>query len=134
MLCIFCSSDTKVINSRHQKLKNCVWRRRQCIKCGKTVTSIEKYDWSRSVLVFDEADSAEFEFERDKLFLSIYKTLKHRQSALSDAKAICETVMSKLDVSDNGKISRAKLRSETYTVLKRFDSPAAIYYKSFHKM
>lgn len=83
-------------------------------------------------MVFDESGGSELQFERDKLFLSIYRSLKHRQSAVTDATAICETVMSKMGVSDQGKVSRTQLRSETHGALKRFDSAAATYYKSFH--
>jgi len=131
MICIYCSNDTKVVNSRHQKKLNRVWRRRTCINCGTTFTSSEAVDLSGSVSVID--DKRLEPFERDKLFMSVYDSLKHRKTALSDATGLTDTVITHMyPLMTDALIERDSIILIVTEVLQRFDKTAAVYYVAFH--
>lgn len=132
MVCIYCKSDTDVINSRHQKRANNVWRRRQCQKCFTVFTSIEGPDYSYSVVIRKPTGKLE-PFSRDKLFISVYFSLKHRKTALSDARAITDTIISAVGKQINGaEVDLILITSKTCEVLKRFDRAAAVHYQAYY--
>lgn len=131
VICIYCQNDTKVVNSRHQKKLNRVWRRRTCLNCGATFTSSEAIDLSGSITVKDIKRLEPF--QRDKLFMSIFDSLKHRKTALSDATGLTDTVITQLyrDMQE-AVIDKSLIIRVVTTVLQRFDKPAAVYYSAFH--
>lgn len=131
MLCIYCQSDTKVVNSRPQKRLNRVWRRRSCMTCGTTFTSSEAIDLSGSITVRDLRRLEPF--QRDKLFMSIYDSLKHRKTALSDASGLTDTVISRLyPLMKDAIVERMAIIDAVTEVLTRFDGVAATHYDAFH--
>src|SRR5664279_3068123 len=94
MVCVYCGNDTQVTNSRLQKRNNAVWRRRTCKECSATITTLERIDLETAVMVVDE--SVHTPFSRDKLFISIYNSCKHRKSAQADASGLTDTIISRL--------------------------------------
>ena len=131
MVCIYCGNETKVVNSRPQKRLNRVWRRRTCLNCGTTFTSTEAVDLSGSVTVRDIKLLEPF--QRDKLLMSIYDSLKHRKSALSDATGLTDTVISQLyPLMSDAVIEKTVITEVTSVVLQRFDKAAATHYQAFH--
>jgi len=132
MVCIYCSGDTQIINSRLQKRPNQVWRRRKCLECGATFTTHELAAYEGSWRVKSSSGSLQ-PFNKNKLFLSLYKSLGHREHALEDATALTDTIMSKLpSKTQNGLITAPDITKATHEVLKRFDTPAAVHYAAFH--
>lgn len=74
-------------------------------------------------------------FSRDTLLLSIYDSLKHRQSASTDATALTGTVLSALyPLITNATLDRDDVAQQTSLVLKRFDPVAATHYQAFHPL
>ena len=143
MVCIFCGHDTKVANSRHQKRPNHVWRRRKCLNCGRIFTTTEaavldnaiNYLTSSQTRVSntDRAALKPQPFVQEILFLSLYNSLRHRPTALSDASSLCQTIVGKLlPLVKDGSLLRDDVVSTTSAVLKRFDRAAAISYLAFH--
>jgi transcriptional repressor NrdR len=131
MVCIYCHKETRVVNSRRQKRPNQVWRRRNCDNCGAIFSSIEGVDL-RTAISLDIGTHLEI-FSRDKLFLSIWDSLRHRGTAIEDATALCNTVIAKLLANtDNALLSRAVLTSITAQTLARFDQPAFVHYNAHH--
>jgi transcriptional repressor NrdR len=131
MVCIYCRNETRVVNSRHQKKLNRVWRRRTCLNCGTTFTSSEAVDLSGSITVRNLSDLEPF--HRDKLFMSIFDSLKHRKTALNDATELTDTVISKLyRHMQDAIVEREYIVQVVTEVLKRFDKPAAVFYMAFH--
>src|SRR5438067_830874 len=110
MVCIYCSDETHVINSRPQKRLNQTWRRRKCLNCGAIFSTQEGADYSASWTVGVAADGVN-PFNRDKLFLSLYNSLKHRPSALNDASALTDTVIQKL----RSEVRNGSIRAQTIT-------------------
>jgi transcriptional repressor NrdR len=131
MVCVYCSSETKVVNSRHQKKANQVWRRRECQSCGAVFTTLEGVDATQA-LRFQNAKHSE-PFSRDKLLLSVYDSLRHRKTATEDATALTGTIMTGLYAFiQNATIQRDAVVEITATVLERFDKAAATSYRAFH--
>lgn len=132
MVCIYCGGDTKVINSRHQKRANNVWRRRQCTVCNTVFSTIEAPDTSLSITVRKHQSVLE-PFERDKLFISVYESLKHRKSALADATGLTTTILTRIyQLAQDSVIERDIIVTVTVSVLERFDTVAATHYMAYH--
>jgi transcriptional regulator NrdR family protein len=135
MVCINCGNKTQVTNSRAQKRVNQVWRRRSCAICGITFTTIETADYGQSWQIL--ATNGSFSsFSRDRLFLSILNSLKHRRgTAIADAGGLADTIMAKLapQVID-GQINSQSIIQTTQVALNRFDSAASMHYHAFHKL
>lgn len=131
MKCVYCSSETKVTNSRLQKKPNRVWRRRQCLVCQATFTTEEQAVTDTSLLV-SGAKRVE-PFSREKLLLSVYEALRHRKTAISDATALCDTIWGQLQPQINtAQLERRQIIETTLGILKRFDKAGATAYLAFH--
>jgi transcriptional repressor NrdR len=130
MFCINCGEKTNITNSRFSKRLKSVWRRRQCSTCKNVFTTREFVDYWRS---FKVANSNVLEpFVRDKLFLSIYESLRHRKTAITDAEAITETVLTGLLTMRSKNIPQKEIIKLSYVALRRFDAAAAVQFKAFH--
>jgi transcriptional repressor NrdR len=133
MVCIHCGGQTSVVNSRAQRRVNQVWRRRQCDSCHTLFTTHEAADYSATWLVRGPAGQLT-PFSRDKLFLSLHRSLGHRKHAQNDATALTETITGKLigQVHD-GLVEGAKIAAAVQVALNRFDKAASVHYSAFHR-
>ena len=133
MVCVHCGHDTKVTNSRLQRRTNQVWRRRRCLSCGATFTTLEAADFG-AVWLVEGLGGHLVPFSRDKLFLSLYDSCRHRPEAVDDATALSETVINKLvsQVKD-ASLTRRAIVTIAQTTLSRFDNLAGRHYQAFHK-
>lgn len=132
MVCMYCQQKTTVSNSRPQLRTNNVWRRRRCTACQRTVTTIEHVDYEKSFVV-QYPTVPDASFLRDKLFVSIYNSCRHRPSALPDSMGLCDTVTSRLLRSaDQGVIKHIMIAETVLATLLRFDKAAAVHYQAFH--
>lgn len=74
-------------------------------------------------------------FNRDKLLLSLYKSLSHRKTALVDARQLQETVVSTLlPMLKDGIITSTSIVVCVQDILGRFDHAGAVYYKAHYGM
>lgn len=132
MVCIYCAHDTCVTNSRHQRRANNIWRRRKCANCSATFTTTEQADLTQALLV-RRTISLE-PFQRDKLFLSVYDSLRHRHTATQDATALTATIICMLTPHiTNAQIDREYIINTAAEVLEHFDNTAATHYRAFHQ-
>lgn len=133
MVCIYCKNKTRVTNSRSSKKTNATWRRRQCQGCGSIITSREQAELSDVIRVKNSENILE-PFSRDKLFMSVYRSLQHRKTALEDAGALTDTIIYRLIVvQTNGVLDSAVVVRTATPVIKRFDGPAAVSYQAYHQ-
>lgn len=131
MVCIYCGSETSVSNSRKQKRRNTVWRRRVCAQCHATVTTVEAVDLENALVI--TSDRRHEHFSRDKLFISIYESCKHRNDAQASATALTDTIITLLyPLITDASVTRSDIIKITTKVLHRYDEPAVVYYKAFH--
>ncbi|GAC1387758.1 MAG: hypothetical protein NVS1B7_2790 [Candidatus Saccharimonadales bacterium] len=133
MVCIYCAQPTRVINSRHQKRSNQVWRRRKCSQCQAIFTTLESIDTFQSIRL--RRKTCLEPFSRDTLLIGIYDSLKHRTTASNDATGLTATVMGNiLPLIRNAVVERRDLIEVVGLVLERFDNVAATHYRAFHKI
>ncbi len=132
MVCVYCGSKTDITNSRPQRRSNTVWRRRHCLQCTRTVTTIEQIDYEKSWTV-QTNERALTPFLRDKLFISVYKSLGHRTTAANDAIGLTATIMNNLQrTTTEGFVNSQSITTIAYQTLRRFDTAAATTYKAYH--
>ncbi len=133
MVCLHCGSETRVINSRLQKRNNQVWRRRQCLKCRAIFTTEETVNYGAAWAVRDKSGSHR-PFLTDKLVFSLYASLQHRKTALSDAVELSQTVIKKLrpQLAD-GMIDSGSIARIAQVALNRFDKAASVHYQAHHR-
>jgi transcriptional regulator NrdR family protein len=73
-------------------------------------------------------------FSRDKLLISLHKSLQHRLSSLNDASGLTATVISQVaDLANEGLITSLQIAQSAQITLARFDVAAATHYQAFHK-
>ena len=133
MVCIQCGQKTQVINSRPQLRSNQVWRRRQCLECGAVFTTGERADYSAAWTVKVKTGQLE-PFSRDRLLLSLHRSLQHRPSALADAAALTETIIKRLQSSvKDGAIASRTIIQVCQVALNRFDKATSVHYQAFHR-
>ena len=134
MVCPYCSSATEVINSRHQKRLNQVWRRRRCTACGSLITTHEMPDLGQSIRVRDTSGHLN-PFSKTKLLLSLYDSCRHRPHPTEDAEALLQTVISHLMPKfKQGIVDTTTITDATVLILKRFDPAAATIYQAYHPL
>lgn len=132
MVCIYCGSKLTVSNSRPQKRTNSVWRRRTCPNCQAIFTSVETIDPTVS-LVYKDHQKRLQPFSRDKLYTSIYEACKHRKAAPDEARALCDTVITRLlSNASSATVTRPNVISATTETLRHFDKAAASTYVAYH--
>ena len=120
MLCIYCSNETKVGNSRPTNQGKAVWRRRVCKTCKAAYTTIESPDLAQSIVVSKKSGNNEPFFET-KLLLSITKAAgKHSNHV--DIAQLARTITSKaIAASKDGRIDTKTLNDITSETLKNYD-------------
>jgi transcriptional regulator NrdR family protein len=106
--------------------------------CNAIFTSIEAAELPQSLLVSQEAQNTGnaplvTSFRRDKLYVSIYNSCRHRPDAITDATALTDTILGQLSAHIvNASITSAQLRTLVHTALRHFDTAAATHYAAFH--
>ena len=120
------------MNSRPKKRTRQTWRRRECKDCESIFTTVESIELSGSVLVkYANNDTAPF--VREKLYISVYNSLKHRKDAQTSAIALTDTIISRiLPLITNAQLPCSEIAVTTYKILSNFDKPASVYYRSYH--
>jgi transcriptional regulator NrdR family protein len=132
MVCIYCGGDLAVSNSRPQKSRNQTWRRRPCRDCGAVFTSLESLDLAQALVVAHDGQLQPF--DRDRLFVSLYQSLRHRPTATSDARGLTDTVVAHIiRQAANGSVTARTIATQSLNTLQRFDRAAAVHYAAFHR-
>ena len=133
MVCIYCSSKTSIINSRHWSRNNSTWRRRQCGTCNAVFTTTEIPSYESLWTILDSPTKSIEPFSRDKLYLSVYECCKHRTKAIDDASGLTDTIVNKsIKIVSNGSIEKSRLKQIAFLTLKNFDSASAVFYNAYH--
>ena len=131
MVCILCDSKTKITNSRNNVLLGQTWRRHTCIRCYTVFTTREAVDMSLSYRV-ERSDGSLEPFSRDKLMMSIYLALEHRDDGTESVSTLTNTIIGHLT-----KIKRLILPVQTiYEIteqtLRHFSRPVALIYSAIN--
>ena len=135
MVCIYCGSDTEIYNSRPKARQPLVWRRRRCKLCVAQFTTHELPEYATALVV--DRGKVLVPFERDKLFLSIYRACDHRPDSQVVATELTDTVLgliARRKLAPEGKLTPQTLALVIFSSIKRFDSHAGALYKAYHQV
>lgn len=134
MVCIYCGSPLQVTNTRPQKRRNQIWRRRHCNFCKNTFTTHEEIRLEPSIRVRDRNGKLT-PFSRIKLLISLHKSLTHVQSPSEAAEELSYTVSHIIikNCLESATIDYKDIVYEATQVLKRFDTVAGLHYEAQHK-
>lgn len=133
MVCINCGEKTHVTNSRASRKDSSIWRRRECFSCGGLFTTSETPEYSGSWVV-QSHNGVLAPFSPDHLFLSLYKSCEHRQTALHDARTLADTIIRKLGSEvQHGTLKVQSIIQTAQVALNRFDKAASVHYAAFHQ-
>ena len=133
MVCIYCSGNTQVTNSRHQKRNNSTWRRRACTICKTIFTTVERIELQSSLVI--KSVTGLQPLSRDSLLLTVYESCKHRSNALEESSSLVNTIIGNVlrKVSDDGVIEQELLDAIIVDVLHNFDPAAATIFSAYRK-
>ena len=132
MVCIYCEHKTKVNNSRTSVKAGRTWRRRECLECHSVFTTREQAELDGAISVLGTNDALQ-PFSRDKLFISLHRSLSHRKKALSDAGELADTIITRLlNLQIKGALKKELIVTTSTEVLNRFDVAAGTHYTAHH--
>lgn len=134
MICINCSNETKVTNSRPHKKTPSVWRRRQCKACGTLFTTMEIVADNAYVFRVVKAGAIPDDFSLPRLMMSVAASLAHRPTHASADEAywLAQTVAQNIQATATDTVTARALAEETWKVVSHFDATAGIQYGARH--
>ncbi len=128
MVCFNCGEKTIVVNSRINKIKNNVWRRRKCINCLKVFTTHELAKYSDFWLVKTDMNKV-FPFSRDRIFVNILNSLEKDLKSLEVASHLTDTVINKLAKHVSSSVIKSSdIKQVVQVTLSRYSSVASLKY------
>lgn len=131
MVCIYCGSETKVVNSRLQKRNNQVWRRRQCLRCKSVVTTHEQIELQSALSV--EKNRRPEPFMPGLLLNELVSALSHRKDVYMASEELLGAVVRKLlALPEKPLFQPSDISKTTAAILKRFDRRAYLRYLADH--
>lgn len=132
MICINCSNDTKVSNSRPHKKTPSVWRRRECVACGTTFTTHEIV--ADNAYAFMVRTKKPVPFSLPRLMLSIARAFGHRDDASvgDDAYWLAQTIAQNIQATAVDRIESSALAQLAYDTVSLFDATAGLTYGARH--
>jgi len=72
-------------------------------------------------------------FSRDQLFASVHDSCRHRPTAINDATALTQTIITELTRAQRaGIVATGDIFTTAHDVLQRFDKAAATVYAAYH--
>jgi len=131
MICIKCSTETRVINSRSYKKTPGVWRRRSCPSCGAVFTTSEVVaDDGYLFLVRSEGRAKAQPFSLARLMMSMAPALAHHGShqAADESFWLAKTVAQTAQATAVDVIEAASLAQMAFETLSNYDASAGIIY------
>ncbi len=131
MVCIYCSGETKVTNSRIQRRNNQVWRRRQCLACQSVFTTHEAVELESALSVSHDGQIQPF--LPDLLLYELTLALKDRKDAYTASRELLATIVGKLlTLPQKPLFTPGDIAMTTSDVLKRFDKRAYLRFIADH--
>jgi transcriptional regulator NrdR family protein len=134
MICIKCSNETKVTNSRPHKKTPSVWRRRECKACGTVFTTSEVVADESYQFTIKAPDGSTSSFSLPRLMLSIAPSLSHRShTGIADESYwLAQTVAQTIQATATDSITSESLAVQVYDTVSLFDATAGLQYGARH--
>jgi transcriptional regulator NrdR family protein len=129
MICPFCTSKTRIYNSRSTHQSTQTWRRHRCTACTKTFTTKERIEWTGKVDVATPSGTSPY--SRERLLLSISRAttnLSVLPETLSELTDSIELILQKMHFFETKHQTSAVITDACILTLKRFDPNLALQY------
>ncbi len=130
MNCPFCSSLTKIFNSRSTQKHSQTWRRHRCIACQRKFTTRERIDWNSAISVVNEAGILS-PYSREILLSSLIKALEPLNKPATAVFDLLDTLELQLQSKKSfvaSPQSTTTISLEILDVLRRYDPNSALQY------
>lgn len=129
MVCVFCSSSTKIYNSRSTHQKSQTWRRHRCTNCSRVFTTRERVDWD-GVTSVKTAEGIE-PYNRERLLLSLIRAGNNLDLPSGALTSLCDSIelhLQKANFFSSETQDSNTLATVAIEVLQRFDTNIALQY------
>lgn len=129
MICPFCSSKTKIYNSRSTQSQTQTWRRHQCTACKRSFTTKERIDWTGRIKIKSSDETALY--SRERLMLSLVRASNNLTLPTGALTDLTDTIELELQNGEffTGDFQEAELITHVATtVLHRYDPNVALQY------
>lgn len=132
MKCPFCSTNETIVkDSRHNQEHNQIRRRRECLKCKKRYSTIEKIQ-TKAIIVIKRTGLKET-FEKDKIFRSISTAMRKRNNDYKIIEDITDNIYASIELGKIKEISTIQIGRMIMSFLKKVDEVAYIRFASVYK-
>ncbi len=131
MICPYCSSnELKVVDKRDSEEKS-VWRRRECLKCGKRFTTYERIESVELIVI--KKDGQRTRFDRNNVKNGILKACEKRPVTNEMIEKMVDEIEAELRGEDGIEIPSKKIGELVMKKLKRVDKVAYIRFASVYR-
>jgi transcriptional repressor NrdR len=131
MKCPYCSHlGDKVVDSRESKEGEVIRRRRECLDCGKRLTSYERIDEIPYMVV--KKDGTRERFERQKLVGGLLKACEKRPVSAVALEEIADKIEASLQERPEKEIATADIGRFVMEELKKLDKVAYVRFASVY--
>ena len=132
MKCPFCSfEDSKVVDSRPTDEGTSIRRRRECLHCGKRLTTYETVE--RIPLMLIKRDGTRQAYDRQKLLNGLVKACEKRPVSLMQMEQIVDYVEQKLFSSLESEVSSKVIGELVMEQLRKVDEVAYVRFASVYR-
>ena len=132
MKCPYCGySESKVIDSRPADENSSIRRRRECLSCGKRVTTYETVESLPMVVV--KKDGSRQSFDRRKVLGGMIRACEKRPVPLAELEKIAEEIEQDLQNSMEREISTEAIGEKVMERLRNVDQVAYVRFASVYR-
>ncbi len=132
MKCPFCDfPDTKVIDSRLGKEGNTIRRRRECIDCGRRVTTYERVEDSLPLVV--KKDGRREAFDRHKIIGGMQRACEKRPVSIGTIEKVVDRLELSLQESGEKEVPSSRIGRAVMEALHGVDEVAYVRFASVYR-
>ena len=132
MHCPFCqSANVSVVDSRSRDGGTSIWRRRECLSCGKRFSSREKIDFSYLSVI--KKGGKKEAFSRENILMSIFKSLGKQPIDEKKLEKAVDEITQEIHKSGKTEINSLLIGNLVLEKLKKLDPVAHVRFASVFK-
>lgn len=132
MRCPFCQSlNVAVVDSRPRDDDTTVWRRRECLACGRRFSSRERIDLSYLIVIKKSGEKESF--RREKILMSMVKSFGKRPIPEEKLEKAVDEIIKEIHKRGKAKVKTSEIGNLVLEKLRKLDLVAYIRFASVFK-
>ena len=132
MKCPYCGhNNDRVVDSREVREGNVIRRRRECLECGRRMTTYEQIELVPVVVV--KKDGSREGFDRGKLLSGIMRACEKRPVPAQELEAICDQVETRAQEGSGREIDSQEIGELVMDRLRNLDEIAYVRFASVYR-